>query len=119
MEFIAPVTEQLIRLAGDIENGIPVEHIKLDGLTFYHTSWSLPDEGYYERQAQVQLATAAIYAQGAVSCSLENIQLAHMGTHGIWFERGCQNNRIVRCQIYDIGAEREQPESNICNSERV
>lgn len=118
-EVIAPVIEQLVRFSGDVESGLPVEYIRLDGLTFYYTSWSLPDEGYYERQAQVQLATAAIYAQGAVSCSLENIHLAHVGTHGIWFERGCQNNRIVHCHIHDIGAggvyigaEREQPESN-------
>ena len=118
-EVIAPVTEQLVRLSGDLELGRPVEHIRLAGLTLYHTAWSIPDKGLTERQAQVDLNTAAIYAQGAVSCTLENIHLAHVGAHGIWFEKGCKNNRVVQCHIHDVGAggvylgaEQEHPESS-------
>jgi len=104
IEATAPVLEQLVRFEGKPEAGLNVENIRLKNLNLSHSSWNLPKEGYPERQAQVIVNTAAIYANGAVSCILENLDISRLGTHGIWFEKGCKNNQISHCHIHDVGA---------------
>jgi hypothetical protein len=64
----------------------------------------LPKEGYRERQAQVVVESAAILGKGALRCTLRNIGLGHVGTHGIWLGEGCQHNHIFHCHVHDIGA---------------
>jgi len=113
-----PLVERLVEFAGDAEAGEIVSHITLRGLTFEHASWPMPETGWDERQAQASMQTAAIYARGAEHCALEDVEVRHAGTHGVWFERGCRYNRIERCHIWDvgaggvyIGATTEQPEA--------
>jgi hypothetical protein len=35
---------------------------------------------------------------------LEDCEIAHVGTYGVWFGRGCKDNRIERNHIHDLGA---------------
>lgn len=104
LEAVAGVLERLVEFRGDPAAKKTVRHIRLEGLTFAHTDW----DGANARkvpvtQAQVALATAMIFARAAVGCAIENCELVHGGTHGIWLEEGCRGNRIVRCQIHDLG----------------
>lgn len=104
LEAVAGVLERLVEFRGDPATGKTVRHIRLQGLTFAHTDW---DGGNTRNvpvtQAQVPLGSAMIFARGAVGCAIEECEVVHGGTHGIWLEEGCRANRVVRCQIHDLG----------------
>jgi hypothetical protein len=104
LEAVAGVLERLVEFRGDPAAGKTVGHIRLQGLTFAHTDWDGANTRKVPvRQAQVPLASAMIFARGAVGCTIEDCELVHGGTHGIWLEEGCRFNRVVRCQIHDLG----------------
>jgi len=102
-EIIAPVAPQLVRLAGDPDNGQFVEHLRFEGLSFQHAEWALPPEGHGDWQAAVTV-DAAIQARGARHCVIDRCEVAHVGGYGIWFERGCIDNQTTGCHLYDLGA---------------
>ncbi len=108
IEAVAPAIEHLVEFYGSegAEGEAPqtVHHVTLRGLTFEHASWPMPETGWRERQAQTTMETAAIHGRFAEDCVLEDCEVRHVGAHGIWFERGCRNNRIERCHVWDVGA---------------
>ncbi len=101
---VFPVVERLLELRGDWQNERYVEHVIFRGLTFEHSTWPMPETGLPERQAQATMATAGIYARGAHNCTFEDVELRHIGAHGVWLERACVGNRLERCHVWDIGA---------------
>ncbi|MBM4042142.1 MAG: right-handed parallel beta-helix repeat-containing protein, partial [Planctomycetes bacterium] len=102
-EVIAPVTETLVRLAGEPTLGLYVEQVTLRGLSFRHAQYVLPPEGHADAQAEVTIP-AVIIADGARNVSIEGCEVAHIGTYAVWFHRGCQDCRVVRCYLHDLGA---------------
>lgn len=44
-EVFAPVTEQILKISGNPENGQYVEFLKFEGLEFRYAEWQLPTEG--------------------------------------------------------------------------
>ena len=102
-EVTAPATEQLVRFEGDVDAAKFVQHITLRGLTFYYTSWTLPEQGYAQPTSEVHVG-GAIYAKGAHHLSLEENEIAHTGAWGIELARGSQDNHIIGNHIYDLGA---------------
>lgn len=117
-ETVAPQVEQLVRLAGEPDKGKFVEEVVFRGLAFRHTAWNLPDPGYHYPQAELPVP-AAIQALGARRCRLEDCELSRLGGWGIELGRGCQDNRISRCLVEDMGAgavkigEAEEPASDV------
>ncbi len=104
IDAVMPLVERLVEFRGDAEAGEMVRHITLRGLTFEHASWPMPEGGWHERQAQAAMETAAIYGRGAEHCTLEDVEVRHVGAHGVWLERGCSHNRMERCHVWDVGA---------------
>jgi len=102
-EVIAPVAKQLVLLEGRPAEGAFVEHLRLEGLRFYHTEYGIGPEGKSDGQA-AHSVPGAIHAEGARFCAVEQCEVAHVGTYGIHFETGCQDNRIVHCELRDLGA---------------
>ena len=102
-EVIAPRLTELVRLAGDADQGLHVDHVTLRGLTFHHADWILSPEGNSSTQAAVEVP-AAIMADGARHCAVEGCEVAHVGTYAIWFRRGCKDCRIQRNRLFDLGA---------------
>jgi hypothetical protein len=101
---VAAVAEDLVRLEGDVGAGKFVEYLRLEGLSFQHTSWSMPREGSVDGQAAAFLDTAALFARGARSCQLVRCEIAHTGGYGLWLENGCQGNLVEQCHLHDLGA---------------
>ncbi|MBC8871159.1 MAG: right-handed parallel beta-helix repeat-containing protein [Planctomycetes bacterium] len=122
-EVIAPVLGELVRFDGDPDAGEFVDHVQLTGLSFQHADWSLPEEGYGDPQAAVTIP-AVIAGKGARWCAVENCEVAHVGNYGIWFSRGCKDNRIVANHVWDMGAggvrigEPNMAESEVAESSR-
>lgn len=102
-EVIAPVADEFVRFAGEPEAGRFVEYITLRGLAFEYGQYVLPPEGHGDGQAAVTIP-AAIMADGAKAVAIEDCRVAHVGTYGIWFRRGCKNCRVARTHVYDLGA---------------
>ncbi len=102
-EVVAPVLPELVRWAGNADQGRWVEHVTLRGLTFHHADWILSPPGNSSTQAAVNVP-AAVLADGARHCVLEDCEVAHVGTYGVWFRRGCQDCRIQRNHLFDLGA---------------
>ena len=100
---IAPRTEQFIHFKGDASEGQFVEHIMLKGLSFQHSQYITPHEGYASPQAASNIP-ATIMADDARNIRIENCEIAHTGIYGIWFRKGCSHCRIQQCYLYDLGA---------------
>ncbi len=103
VEAIAPVAEQLLLLQGDVGGESFVEHVTLRGLRFAHCAWPLPEAGLGYPQAELPVS-AAIWARGARHCSIEECEIAHCDSWGIELEQGCQDNRLTRNTLRDLGA---------------
>jgi hypothetical protein len=103
LEVVSPVTEQLVRFEGDATAGRAVRDVVFRGLTFCHTNWQLPPEGFAHPQAEIP-APAAIHADGAAACRIEQCELSHLGAWGIELRRGCRDNTIARSTFRDVAA---------------
>lgn len=111
-EVIAPVLGQLFRFEGKPESGQFVEHLMFKDLSFSHAEWWFP-EGFQAHwpkpdvggfpQAAVGVP-GAVYGEGVRHCSFEACVFAGLGTYALELSRGCKHNRIVNCQIFDLGA---------------
>jgi hypothetical protein len=100
---VAPVIEKLVIFEGKPEAGQLVENIKLKGLAFHHNQSLLPAGGYAPYQA-AYVTEAAIMADGARNITIEDCEISHVATYGVWFREGCRNSRLERCYLYDLGA---------------
>ncbi|MGQ9514333.1 MAG: right-handed parallel beta-helix repeat-containing protein [Thermoproteota archaeon] len=102
-EVIAPFLPQLLKLQGDPKTGEFLHHITFKGITFSHTEWSLPSTLSGFRQAAIGVP-AVLYGEGVRNCIIEGCIFAHIGTYAIELSRGCRDNKIHRCELYDLGA---------------
>ncbi|MCX6909500.1 MAG: right-handed parallel beta-helix repeat-containing protein [Verrucomicrobia bacterium] len=102
-EVVAPRLETFVSFAGDPVNGKLVEHITLKGLAFRHGQFILPDKGQGDGQAAVSVP-AVVMADGARHVAIENCEIAHIGSYGIWFHNGCRDCRVTHCYLHDLGA---------------
>jgi hypothetical protein len=111
-ELVAPVIAQVVRLQGEPQVGQWVENLIFRGLTFAHTEWWFPrgsepqwpkpDVGGFA-QAAVGVP-GAIWGEGVRKCSWEGCAIAHIGDYAIELARGCASNRVIGCEIFDLGA---------------
>src|SRR6266545_3253779 len=102
-EVIAPFLDSaLLRLDGDFAGKKPVQHVVVRGLTFAHTDWALPQDGYLDTQAAVHVR-GDVRAEGAVDCVIENCAFVHLGGYGLELGRGCRHCQVVANEIYDAG----------------
>jgi hypothetical protein len=102
-EIIATVLSELFVLKGDLAARKSVRGLVLRGLTFSHTDWSMPEEGYTDRQAAVHVP-GDLRAEAAVDCVIERCVFSHLGGYAIDFGAGCQRNRVIGNTVFDIAA---------------
>jgi hypothetical protein len=102
-EIIAPKLEYLVKFEGNPAQGEFVDGIVLRGLRFHHTNHLLPKEGMSCQQAAYPVQ-GAIDGNGARHCSIEDNEIAHIATYGIWLREGCVDNVIRRNHVHDMGA---------------
>ncbi|OGV57230.1 MAG: hypothetical protein A2283_21120 [Lentisphaerae bacterium RIFOXYA12_FULL_48_11] len=103
VEIVAPFLTEVVRFAGNADEGRFIKHLTLRGLAFHHADWILDPKGNSSTQAAVEVP-AVITAEGAINCVVEKCEVAHIGTYGIWFKRGCKDCRIQQNRLFDFGA---------------
>ncbi|MCY2952614.1 MAG: right-handed parallel beta-helix repeat-containing protein [Planctomycetota bacterium] len=123
--IIAPRLAQVLRMMGDPAGGKFVEHVTFRGIGFANTEWYF-DHAFIGQQAAAGVADSewsfkpdpkrsgfsqaargvpgAVWGIGVRSCLFENCEISNTGTYGIELSQGCQNNRISRCRLTDLGA---------------
>jgi len=102
-EIVAPLIDKFV-----IVRGIPaekkfVEYVTLRGLAFRHARWTTPPGGFEAAQAASPI-DAAVMLDGARNVTIEDCEIAHVGTYAVWFRKGCTNCTVTRTFIHDIGA---------------
>ncbi len=123
-EIVAPQLTELLRIAGDADKGQFVEHVTFRGLAFHHADWILDPKGNSSTQAAVEVP-APVIADGALNCVIEKCEVAHVGTYGVWFRRGCKDCRIQQNRLFDLGAggirvgEDRMAQADVAESSRV
>ena len=100
---MAPVAPQLLRIEGKPTEGQFVEHLAFRGLDFHYTEFSVKPEGHSDGQAASSVP-AAIEATGARNVTFDQCEIGHLGTYGVWFRNGSQDNTLTRSEVYDLGA---------------
>jgi hypothetical protein len=103
VEVVAPRLTELVRFAGNADEGRFVEHVTLRGLALHHADWALSPQGNSSTQAAVEVP-AAVMADGARHCTIDGCEIAHVGTYGAWFRRGCKECKIQQTRLFDLGA---------------
>ena len=120
VQAVAPMLAQVLRFEGRPEAGQFVERVTVQGLTFSHAEWCFPT-GFHsgknkpniepELKAEVggfgQAAVGvpgAVWGEGVRDCIFENCRFTHLGGYGLELTRGCQSNRVTRCEFSDLGA---------------
>lgn len=103
MEIIVPRLTELVQFKGDVAGRQAVRHVVLRGLTFADTDWTISNEGYRDTQAAVAVR-GEIYGDGMTDCVIEDCTFTRMAGYGVDLGRGCQRNRIVGNEMFDLGA---------------
>lgn len=86
-EVIAPAVETLLAIKGTLDK--PVKHLEVEGVTFLHSTWLLPNKrGYLNIQA----------GQYTIEPTVDNIQYA--GRPPAAFEVECAHNVVVRRNVF-------------------
>ncbi len=124
-EVVAPRLAEVLRLDGRPAAGRFVEHVRFRGIEFAHAEWSFdrptfsqqrtagpgdrgkrfrpdPDRSGFS-QADIGVP-GAIWCVGTRSCDFDDCRIAHTGTYGMELSQGCQNTRVRRCTLTDLGA---------------
>jgi hypothetical protein len=101
--IVAPVIEKLVIFEGKPEEAKFVENVRLKGLVFHHNQSLLPRKGYYPFQA-AYVTEAAIMADDARNITIEDCEVGHVATYGVWFRQGCRDCKLQRSFIHDLGA---------------
>ena len=102
-EVYAPCNESFIEIAGDPTNGLFVQYLTFQGLSFQHGNYVLPAQGHASNQAESDLL-AALTLNGARNVSFIDCEIAHIGRHAIRIQRGCRDCLVSRCYLHDLGA---------------
>jgi hypothetical protein len=93
---IAPRIDTLIH----IQNA---QNLTFKGITFAYGNWTTPAEGNAFPQAEVNLP-GFISATGVRNLVLEDCAIRNIGVYAIDLGADCQNCRIERCEMTDMGA---------------
>ncbi len=100
-EVIAPLATQLLILRGQPNQ--PLQHVTFRGLAFQETGWRCPPQGFEPTQAAATIE-AVIQGDHVRSVSFDHCEIAHTGIYGLWFRKGCRDNRVEHCHLHDLGA---------------
>ena len=104
---VAPITQTAVHIAGSPDNNQFVEYINFEGIAFRHYA-SPPilggNSGGYKSNQGASNHPACVQLDGVRHIQFLNCEISRNGTHGLQMSRGCTNNRIEGCHIYDVGA---------------
>lgn len=126
-EVIVPALETLMMVDGTLER--PVRHIRVEGITFAHTSWmrpsyqghvtlqggfplldayklhepGLPEKAELENQAWIARPETAVRVRGTEHLTFNRCTFRHLASTGLDYEWAVSSSGIENCVFSDIG----------------
>jgi len=111
MHIVAAKVEKLLELRGTQRS--PIRNVHFKGIDFEHANWNMPLAGYAGIQAgfnghnyilePTYGPPVTMLWEYAKDCSYANNRLAHTGASGLAFGAGCDRNKIIDSEFFDIG----------------
>lgn len=98
---VIPSLTQLLCVKGD--DNAPVEHVIFEDITFSHTRYDYPWQGYNPSQAAVQI-DAALELDFVRNIHFFRCEVFHTGNWGLSFGNACRDNSVRECYLHDLGA---------------
>lgn len=113
IEATVPEATALLVVSGDPATGKPVRNLVVEGITFAHCRWDLPEAGYASGQASVyeprlperpgrELLPAAVTLDYAENCVFRHCRFTQLGGSGLWLRRQVRDCGVERCEFTDI-----------------
>jgi hypothetical protein len=96
----APRLYDLAHVEGEEQR--PAHDIVFDGLVFAGTDWRLTGGSDMDVQAAVEIE-AALQFRLAKRCVVERCRFTRLGGFAVDLGHGCQENKIVGCEMWDLG----------------
>ena len=100
-----PSLVTVLQVEGDADSKQWAKHLQFRGLTFSHTTWVLPRDsgpsGY--GQADIRM-DGAVRLLDAKKCLFKHCEITAIGNYGLEIGPGCSQNRVLGCDIHDLGA---------------
>ena len=104
LEFVAPILKsQIMTITGDLTEKRFVQHLHFRDLDIRHVDGDMDRYNGVYRQGHMYL-TSAVVAKGLRHASFVGCTLAQLGEYAMELADGCQDVRVQKCHIYDIGA---------------
>jgi parallel beta-helix repeat protein len=95
-EIVAPITDKLIVLQGDMLQKSYVEHIHFRGLTFTDTDYSLAKSIFATGNGAIELSAVR-------QCVIEDCTFIMLGAYGIQMNRRSHENQIISNKMSQLG----------------
>lgn len=100
----APVQERFLTIAGDVGNtNRLVRHVRFEGLKFRYGEFRIPTTGLPPAQAGMNTDATAIQIDGARDIQFRDCAVEHIGMTAFWFCKDCQNCRVEKTRMFDLG----------------
>jgi hypothetical protein len=114
---VAAVAKSLLDIRGTSDH--PVQNLHFKGISFCHTEWPLPAQGFIGRQGSLhqvkdigqfpreqvwEFPDEAIRLEFAKGCSVTGGQIAHLGGNAVHLHKGCMGNVVEGNCISDVAA---------------
>lgn len=103
VQAVAPRIARILDFKGDPKAGAFISYLSFKGIGFMHTDWGFAPPAMVDGQAHVGTRQAVIFAQGLRNTSFERCEISHGGAHAVWFEKGCFDDKVQQCHIFDHG----------------
>jgi parallel beta-helix repeat protein len=103
LDVFAPRLNNLVLLQGNFTAKHDVQHVTLRRLTFSHTDWEMPANGFIDGQGAADVF-GDVRAEAATGCVIENCTFKHLANYAVELGRGCQQDKVIGCDMTDLGA---------------
>ncbi len=98
---VAPRLQQIVRFAGEPTKDRWIGHLRFEGIDFAHSDWSLQGASGAQ-QADADL-DAAVMATGLRDTVFSACSFSKTGAYALEWGEGCRRNRLLDCDLYDLG----------------
>ncbi len=102
-EVVAPRLRQtLVKVQGDLDLGVYVEHLVFRGLSFQHADADL-SAAYVHSVQGANTQRGAFAASAMRHVLIEDCEFTRLGEHAVALRESCAWNTIRRCHVHDVG----------------
>ena len=99
---VIPMTTKFLSFVGEPQR--PVSHLRFQGLKFRHAKGVENTDLFNPNQAAVSTVDGVVTLDHAQSVTFFDCEFAHFGSYGVSLRKGCNQVRVERCLITDMGA---------------